>query len=541
MIQEYLRSLLPEILLVAGASVVLLSGPSRSARARKAASWTALLTIAAALVCAWQSGFIRPAHDTAPFGVRLGPLALYVRLVALSVGLLVVLVNLHLPNAHDRREHLSMILFALAGVLLTAVADDLITLFLALELASVPTYALVAAGRDDLRAPEAGLKYFFLGALAAAFLLYGFSFLYGAGGTLRLSVLVGAMQVGRPWALVGLVLVLAGLGFKIAAVPLHAYAPDVYQGAASPVTGLLGFFPKVAGFVALIRLLAMVPVAFVDQAREVVWIPPDVIFWILWAMAAATMTLGNCVALMQTNVKRILAYSSIAHSGTMLVGVLVGPAPGAGPMRDGWSAVLFYLVTYGVANLGAFGILAYLHVRSKPAEELEDLAGLARTNPASAAALAVCLFSLMGMPPAAGFFGKLCIFSGALSVGNAVPHRLAMIVLAVIGVLNSAVAAAYYLRVIAACYLREPQENPTPVPSRALRLGITVCATFSVLVGLWPRDLLWLAGRATAEIQPPAGYPPVRPLPDAEHAADSGRAVSVGGSGSGGAPAVQIA
>ncbi len=507
MMSGYLGLLAPEILLLIGAACALLIGVSGRRRLEPAAPWIAVAATAAALLAVWVvTASDLPSGDRLP-GIHAGALAGYVRLIAASAGLLILLINMHLPDAGERGEHFAMILFSLAGVMLTAGADDLITLFLALELVSVPTYALVAAGSADVRAQEAGLKYFFLGALAAAVLAYGLSFLYGATGTTSLSSQFGVVRAGDAYVLIGLLMVLGGLAFKIAAVPLHVYAPDVYQGAASPVTGLLGFFPKAAGFVALLKILALLEPSTVTDIRDPSWVPPNVVFWVLWVLAAATMTVGNCVALLQSNVKRMLAYSSIAHSGYMLIGALVGPLMTGGPMRDGWAAVLFYLFAYGVVNLGAFGVLAFLRVQGRPAEDLDDLQGLARVHPGAALTMALCAFSLMGMPPSVGFFGKVYIFSAALGVDVHHPHQTAMVVLAVFGLLNSAVAASYYLRIIGTCYLREPREFTTLMPHRPLRLGLAICAAFVILAGVWPRDLFRLAGLATGGMQPAPRMP----------------------------------
>lgn len=499
MMRDYFVLLAPETVLLLGAVVALLSGIARAASVRELTRWIGLGTVLAALAI-FGLGRIPDVAEMLP-GVRVSLLAWYVRLIALSVGALVMLINLHVPPRPDRAEYYAMILCSLAGVMLTAAADDFVTLFLAIELVSVPTYALVAAGSADVRAQEAGLKYFFLGALAAAVLAYGFSFLYGAGGTMQLSALSGSLVV-EGYGLVGLMLVIGGLAYKIAAVPYHVYAPDVYQGAASPITGLLGFFPKAAGFVALIRILALTTPFESGAEWPSLWVPPAKLFWLLWMMAAAAMTVGNCLALMQTNVKRILAYSSIAHTGYMLIGVLVGPAATGGAIRDGWAAVMLYIFAYGVMNLGAFGVLAYLRMHERPVEELNDLSGIARLHPTAALAMAFCVFSLMGMPPTIGFFGKVCLFSGALSIPDGHPHQLAMTVLAVVGVVNSAIAAAYYLRIIGTCYLRDPKEITTGVADRPLRLGLALCSAFVLLVGMWPRDVFRLAGQATSDLKP---------------------------------------
>jgi NADH-quinone oxidoreductase subunit N len=380
--------------------------------------------------------------------------------------------------------------------LLTSAANDLIVLFFAIELVSVPTYVLVSLSREDVRSSEAAVKYFFLGAVAAAFMVYGFSFLFGTlGGTTKIAgaesmaAHLGQISSVNSLTTIGLTLALAGVFFKLAAVPFHAYAPDVYEGAASPVTALLGFLPKFAGFVAAARLLA----AFH-------WDLGPQIFWLLWIVAALTMTVGNTLALLQSNVKRILAYSSIAHSGYMLIGLLVGPVAGEGPMRDGLAALLFYMVVYGTMNLGAFAVLAALQKRGQAAEELADVEGLSTRHPGLALALAVCCFSLMGFPPTAGLLGKVYIFSSAFSVGDAHPYRFALIALAVIGVINSAIGAAYYLRIIAACYLKPSRVDTQRTGGPALTLSLALCSLLMIAAFIWPWTITRSARSAASSV-----------------------------------------
>jgi NADH-quinone oxidoreductase subunit N len=494
--QGILSLLAPELALVIGAIVVLLVGVARSESLRSLVGLLSFLVVLVALALALAEGPQEEVITT--LGIQVTNLGWYIRVVALGVGLIVLLVNGCLPAENERGELYAMILFSLCGVLLTGVADDLVLLFLAIELVSVPTYILVSIGRSQIQAQEAGVKYFFLGALAAALMVYGFSFLYGATGSTAMTGVTLDPRGG--YATLGLVLAFAGLAFKITAVPFHAYAADVYQGAASPVSGLLGFFPKIAGLVALMKLLLMVQPTATDAVG---WELPGVAFWFLWLVAAATMTVGNVLALIQTNVKRILAYSSVAHSGYMLIGILVGPVVIGGPFRHGLAATLFYIVVYGVMNLGAFGVLALLRSNGRAAETLDDLAGLARRVPMAALVMAICLFSLMGMPPTAGFVGKVYLFIAALSVGSAHPHQLALIVLAVIGMINAAIAAAYYLRVIAACYLGEPVTEISVIPrSRPLQIGLVCCTVVIFLVGMWPRELIRMARQPFYDVPP---------------------------------------
>ena len=497
-ISGYIEILLPELLLLVGACVVLFAGAGRSSLSRWLGSPASVLFVFAALLYTlWQGPL--DANGQVP-GLLLTPFVHYVRIGGLIVGLFVLLCNLHLPVAEERGEFLAMILFSLCGVLLTAAANDLIVLFFAIELVSVPTYVLVALSREDKRASEASLKYFFLGAVAAALMVYGFSFLYGSMGgyvTLQayddqpaMSTFAAATSGYGIYAVIGLLLAFAGIFFKIAAVPFHVYAPDVYEGAASPITGLLGFFPKMAGFVAAVKLLAVFG-----------WDVSPAVLWLLWIVAALTMTVGNTLALLQTNVKRILAYSSIAHSGYMLIALLAGPAAaGDGPMRDGVAAMLFYIVVYGTMNLGAFAVLSSLSNNGKPVEELSEIEGLSTKRPALALALAICCFSLMGFPPTAGLLGKVYVFSSAFSVGEGHPFGGPLIVLAVIGVINSAIGAAYYLRIVAACYNKSPRITPQRQGGATLGLGIALCSLAMLVLFAWPSGLAGQAKKAAAHL-----------------------------------------
>jgi NADH-quinone oxidoreductase subunit N len=362
---------------------------------------------------------------------------------------------------------------------------------------------LVALSRNDVRSSEAGMKYFFLGALAAAVLAYGLSFIYGAAGTTSLvlpangmpSILEVALSGSTLSVLMitGLVLSIGGLAFKIAAVPLHFYAPDVYAGAGTPITAALGFIPKLAGFVALTKLLAAVGWD---------WAAMPGVYWMLWIMAAATMVLGNVLALLQTNVKRMLAYSSIAHTGYMLVAILIGPSPDGDPLGDGVAAMLFYITAYGVMNLGAFAVLAYVcREDGSEVEDLDDLAGLWRREPAAAGALIVCAFSLLGMPPTVGFFGKVYIFIAAFSLPPDHYQAMSMTVLAILGVLTSAVGAAYYLRIISASLIGEPVRAVRATLNPALQLGMTLCWLIVLAAGIFPQWLYTRSLQATHSVR----------------------------------------
>ncbi len=383
---------------------------------------------------------------------------------------------------------------------LVASANDLILLFLAIELASIPTHVLVSISRPLPVAKEAGVKYFFLGAMAAALMLFGFSYLYGATGLLNLEQMTRQFR-GHPaltaWQLLAVLTILLGLAFKMAAVPLHFYAGDVYQGAATPVTALLSFVPKTSGFVAAIKILFVISGGM--------WIAPATVVKLLWIMAVLTMCVGNVLGLLQFNVKRVLAYSSIAHSGYMLVGLATLAASGSVGALQG---VLFYLAAYGIMNAGAFGVLMLLPAREprpgSSAETLDDLAGQGRRHPALGLAMAVSCFSLIGLPLTVGFWGKVYLIQPALNAG--------LYGLVIIMVINAAISAAYYLRIVAALFLRaEPAPAVVPEPlagrSPALALAVVLSAGGALLFGLVlpaTRALSQTATQATAMESPSA-------------------------------------
>lgn len=386
------------------------------------------------------------------------------------------------PLRTNRAEFYAFFLFSITGLMLTASADDLIWLFLALELTSLPTYIMVTISTRGTRSQEAGVKYFFLGALGAAVFLYGFALLYGASGTTNLAEIAAVFKAQaasgaiNPIGIAGLTMAILGLAFKIAAVPMHMYAADVYQGAASGVSAMLAFVPKAAGFFALIMIVALAGWdhgALHDSL-------PSAIYILLWVMAAATMTVGNVLAIRQTSVKRMLAYSSVAHSGYMIVGLIAGPGNADGAFwSNGIAAILFYLLTYGVANIGVFAVLASIEKSNgEEADDIADIRGLHGTRPYLAAAVLLCVLSLLGMPPLLGFFGKIGLFTSGIAAGE-IPLVL------VLGV-NSAIAAFYYLRIIRAAYLEPADESvvtrPSPFGPRVAAAMLSAVGVVAVLV-----------------------------------------------------------
>jgi len=502
-IGETASLLAAEIVLAAVAAMVYLAGALVDRR--EVWRWMALggLALAAAALAA--------VAKEAPAGVAVEAdgLARYARWLALGVGALLVLLAWRPLPAHGTAEYLGSLLLAIAGLMLVAVARDLVTLFVALEMVSIPTYVLLYLGRRDVGSQEATVKYFYLSVLASAMLLYGFSFLYGAAGSMDLGEIHHRLAAGPTgpsgfgaFARAATVLIFAGLGFRIAAVPFHFYAPDVFQGTSTANAGLLSVVPKIAGMVALVRLAA----AAMPGVQPYAW-PVALV------LAALSMTVANLLALWQDNLRRLLAYSSIANAGFLLVGLTAYLACGGtrGPW-DGAGGLLFYLVAYALATVGAFAVLACLGRDDDQVESVEELAGLAWSagpiRPVLAVLLAIFLFSLTGVPPLAGFWGKLAVLASTLSL-RAMPPAAApwLVGLAVLGVLNSAIAAAYYLRIVAVIFFRTPQGIPAiKGDAWGTLVAAVACAILVVYIGVRPLPLL----RAASDAVPAAVASDVR-------------------------------
>jgi NADH-quinone oxidoreductase subunit N len=492
-----------------------------------------------------QKGQLRATVYASP--VLPSRLGLLIKLLALAGGAVLVLFSWDEVPPEQAADYHGCLLLLTAGACLVGSANDLVTLFLALELVSIPTYVLLYLPRTDAPAQEAAMKYFLLSIFSSALLLFGFSYLYGIAGTVNLPALAESLGAGRadlenlarqvregrvaeaakagapldrvaseaavaeavrqagPWqgvALVALVMVVAALGFRITAVPFHFYAPDVYQGTTTGMAALLAFLPKLAGFAALVRLLGLVPPALPDSVASPLM--GEKALYLLWIMAAVTMSLGNLLALLQDNLKRLLAYSSVAHAGYMLIGLAVAPRLGGGPGTTvgGVEALLFYLVAYGAMTVGAFAVLHYLSTPQRPVETVDDLAGVGRSHPGTALLMCLFLLSLIGIPLTAGFAGKMLLFFDALGLSGVDPaadpqrlqqqadERLLFQALAAIAALNAAVGAWYYLRIAGAMYLREglqplPRARPRPVLS-----AVWVCALLTLALGVYPTPLL---------------------------------------------------
>jgi NADH-quinone oxidoreductase subunit N len=383
------------------------------------------------------------------------------------------------PTSHEGDVYV-LIVFMVLGLALMAAAADLILLFLAIEFVSLVSYVLAGSLKADRKSNEAGIKYFFYGAAASAVMLYGFSYLYGAGGTTNMYHLAGRLAaIPLPVAVVAVVLVLAGLGFKISLVPFHQWTPDVYEGAPTPVTAFLSVASKAAGFAALLRLLYVA-------------LPPQAWVAVLAVLAVFSMSVGNLLALAQRNIKRMLAYSSIAHAGYILIGVVAvtsaSPPAGAGIVGSGIGAVLFYLLAYTFTNVGAFAVAITIE-RALGSDAIPDYAGLSQRAPFSALAMAIFMLSLTGVPPTALFFGKFFLFAAAIQNG--------FLWLAVAGILNSVVSLYYYAGVIWAMYLTPPPDGAGPVAESALARALLAATVAGTLVlGLYPDPFSRLAHNA---------------------------------------------
>jgi NADH-quinone oxidoreductase subunit N len=527
----YFAYLGPEMILGVAACVLFLGGTWRANRHL----WggVALVALVAAGLTLWLAPlphFDKDGTDAVRYAspLMLDRLALLIRAVSILGGIILVLFSWDaMPDSQSADYHACLLLIV-AGMGLTGASNELVTLFLALELTSIPTYVILYLGRSalpggglDPAAQEAAMKYFLLSVFSSALTLFGFSYLYGLSGTTNLPALADAFRAGQfPTAdnpdasalmgmgMIALVMVVAGLGFRLTAVPFHFYAPDVYQGTTTAAAALLAFVPKVAGFAALVRVLGFVFPTLTGDVFEARVAPAPVMAdqlpVLLWIMAFVTMTLGNILGLLQDNLRRLLAYSSVAHAGYMLIGLAVAPklVAVARPdlLADGVDAVFFYLVAYGAMTIGAFGILQYLNTRGQRAETMEDLAGLARSRPGVALLMVLFLFSLIGIPLTAGFMGKFLLFSAALDVpaspdaAASLEQRKLFIILAVIAALNAAIGGWYYLRIAAVMYLREPPPGTVADTGKATRswpvlAAVWLCAVLTLGFGVYPAPL----------------------------------------------------
>ncbi len=465
---DYLR-FLPEILLsVFGIAIMLFEALMRPQAKRTSLGMVALAGLAVAFLAnIWTAGDNGPAFSNM---IAVDSYGTFFRGLVLVVGFLCVLASfsyLERENAQSG-EYYALILFSIVGQCVMATAADLIMVFIGLEISSIATYILAGFLRDDRRNNESALKYFLLGSFATAFLLYGIAWIYGVTGSTNLEQIRGVLDQGsKPVILAGLAaaLLFVGFAFKVSVVPFQIWAPDVYQGAAAPVSAFMSAGPKAAAFAVFFRVFL---ISFRPLNGR--WI------WLVWGCALATMVVGNFAALLQTNVKRLLGYSSIAHAGYVLVAL-------AASSQIGVAAAMFYLASYALMNIGAFIVISHIAARHERYVKIEDLAGLGRREPVTAALLALFVFSLIGVPLTGGFFGKFYVFQAALD-----SH---LVWLTVLGLINSAIAAYYYLKIIVAIYMREPGEamEQLPPPAMSLRIAIWASAIGVLILGIFPGTL----------------------------------------------------
>lgn len=472
---------LPEIILTIMGTVLMVLDPVLHRRSSNAFGHLSILSLAAAMAA---SIYAYSDPGTAFGGMLIvDGFATFFRVLVIGVGILTILPSYRFLYRQDAEtsEYHALLLYSIAGQCLMAAANDLIMIFLGLEISSIASYILAGYLRDDKRANESALKYFLLGSFATGFFLYGVAFIYGSTGTVNLSAVHSALTGANPPSAiltgVAAALMFVGLGFKVSASPFQIWAPDVYQGAPTPVTAFLSAGPKAAAFAVFFRIFMT---AFEPIATG--WEP------LVWISALLSMTIGNFAALMQANVKRLLAYSSIAHAGYVMVALTARSDVGT-------AAAMFYLAAYAFMNIGAFAVVSHLSGKGERYQNVDDFAGLGQKQPLTAAMLTIFLLSLIGVPLTGGFFGKFYIFKAALE-----SH---LVWLTVLGLLNSAVAAYYYLRLLVVMYMREPSEatsNAEPL-SLGLSAALILPALGTLVLGIFPSWVLDFAGKSSSLVK----------------------------------------
>ncbi len=469
-----LAPVVPELVLALGAMALLMLGAFRGEKA------TGLVTVLAVilLVIVGTLELMLPAGKLVTFGGSfiVDDFARFLKILALTGSAVALILSTEfLFSVGSRRifEYAVLILLSTLGMMVLISAGDLITLYLGLELMSLALYVVAASDRTNAKSTEAGLKYFVLGALSSGMLLYGASLIYGFTGTVTFTGIAQAAQGGSLGVIFGIVFLLAGLCFKISAVPFHMWTPDVYEGAPTPVTAFFASAPKVAALAVFTRVALTALPGALDQWQQIV------VF-----VSIASMVLGSFAAIGQKNIKRLMAYSSIGHMGFALVGLAAGTAEGA-------QGVLIYIAIYVAMTLGSFAIIMTMKRNGQRFENISDFAGLSRTNPLLAFFFAMLLFSLAGIPPLAGFFAKFYVFAAAIKAG--------LFTLAVIGVLASVVGAFYYLSVVKTMYFDEPVGPVDPV---RVELGtvLTVASLFNLLFAVFPGPLVSAATAAARSL-----------------------------------------
>jgi NADH-quinone oxidoreductase subunit N len=473
---DYIR-ILPELVLTAFGIIVMMADPLlKPGASRKGLGLISLVGTGAAIAAtfcqlAWMHRdptFSNPGW----FGmVRVDNFAIFFHFLIPCISAICILASLEYLDAQNIRsgEYYGLILFGTVGMVLMSSAIELVLIFIALEISSISTYVLAGYRRRTASSTESAIKYFLLGSFATAFFLYGVALMFGATGSTNTLDIKAALASGNPGllAIAATALMIVGLGFKVASAPFHIWTPDVYEGAPAPIVALMSTGPKAAAFAVLLRVL------FATTPTQ--W------FWLIWVSAALSMTLGNFGALMQNNVKRMLAYSSIAHAGYLLVAF-------AAAGDAGISAAIFYTAAYAAMNVGAFAVVSHFAARGERYVSIDDYAGLGRRSPLLAFTLTIFMLSLIGIPATAGFLAKYYVFYSALSASA---HSNALVALTIIGLINSAVASYYYLRLIVVMYMREPVvvEAP-PRASAAMRLALVLAAIATIYLGVIPGRVL---------------------------------------------------
>jgi NADH-quinone oxidoreductase subunit N len=464
---------LPELVLAVGAMVLLMIGAYRGQRATALVTTLAVVLLIATGVLEWML----PAGKLVSFGGSfiVDGFARFLKILALIGSAATLILSREFLSDPSRRifEYAILVLLSTLGMMVLISAGDLITLYLGLELMSLALYVVASSNRDNAKSTEAGLKYFVLGALSSGMLLYGASLVYGFTGTVSFAGIAVAAKTGSIGIIFGIVFVLAGLCFKVSAVPFHMWTPDVYEGAPTPVTAFFASAPKVAAMAVFVRVAMTAFPGITNEWQQIV------VF-----VSIASMALGSFAAIGQRNIKRLMAYSSIGHMGFALVGLAAGTAEGA-------QGVLVYLAIYVAMTLGSFAIIIAMKRNGQAVEQISDFAGLSRTNPLLAFFFAMFLFSLAGVPPLAGFFGKFYVFLAAIHAN--------LFTLAVVGVLCSVVGAFYYLSIVKVMYFDDPLPQLDPVRVE-LRTVLAVTGLFNILFFVYPGPLVSAATAAAKSL-----------------------------------------
>jgi NADH-quinone oxidoreductase subunit N len=495
-------ALLPEyVLTLTGVLIVLIEAVLKPTASRKPLGWLAIAGATATGLISWNQ--LRLGALSAFSGsIQVDAFSIFFHLLIGAVVVVTLLGSLDYFDGHASHagEYFALVLFGAVGMMLMTCSVDLLMVFIGLEISSISTYILAGFRKGEGASVEASIKYFLLGSFATAFFLYGIALAYGATGSTGIAAIaagLGASATPR-MAFLALAMMLVGLGFKVSAAPFHLWTPDVYQGAPAPVVGLMSTAPKAAAFAVLLRI-TFCGFPLMQQRWAM----------LLWGLAALSMTIGNLGALKQTNVKRMLAYSSIAHAGYLLAAFTAFP-------QAGISAACFYTAAYAAMNVGAFAVITQIGGYKETLRSFKDYQGLALRRPVLAALLALFLLSLIGIPFTGGFFGKFYVFAAVLQAGH--------VWLAVIGLINSGVACFYYLRLLSSVYTRPvatfsapgqttPSLAPTPAISVPAGIGLTLTAAATLLLGILPGHILHLANsagsglRATSSIASPTASP----------------------------------